>query len=756
MRTSAVAGAAAALVLVGPLGLRGAAVAVDLALAVHVVGLLVACGRQVPVLWSGLAWSGGAVATAIGAMSIALAMAGTDGATPLGWAAGAVGGTLAYVAVLLYTLEVTGAELRRGAAVALGGRRPPEAAVPAAGGPIAEATTDAPELAPDPLTPAEPGPPRPEAPAGAPDQEVEVAWRPTAEGGVFVVHALDGETPDGLPTSEPISWRWHLPPVPTSEARAAHAAFVQQLVGDGWERAPGADGAEWYALRLRRPAPAAAPRESYRGRAMKGGALSIVGYGTTQALNFAAYAWLARLVSPEEFGTFAAGALISGVAALFAESGMLAALITQRDRFEEAANTAVIWNVVSGIGLVLLSAAASPLVGLAFDSSEVTAVSVALSGILLLRAVGIVPDALLQRRFSFVRRLVIEPLGVLAFATVAIVMTSDGAGVWGLVAGTYAAMLLRTVSAWAFARWRPHPRLATMAMWRELVGYARPVVLGEMVRRIVGQLDVLLIGRFVGLGPLGQYRYATRLASLPHATWVSVGAYVLLPVFARLAEDPPRLRAACLRAAGIMALGVYPASLLLVALGLPAAVIVFGPEWREAGWAVMALAGYPLGHALVSVASETFKATRNPGELPKMHAVAGMASVTCSILLLPLGMLGVAAGVSVAAIIVKAYAIRRLHVVAGVPAGRMIGQLVPPLACSLAMGAFGFALNTFVVQAEERPGLVAAALLVGQALLLLGLYLAALLTISRNARGLARAAIGMVRGRLGGRKAAVA
>jgi hypothetical protein len=72
------------------------------------------------------------------------------------------------------------------------------------------------------------------------------------------------------------------------------------------------------------------------------------------------------------------------------------------------------------------------------------------------------------------------------------------------------------------------------------------------------------------------------------------------------------------------------------------------------------------------------------------------------------------------------------------------------------MGASGFALNTFVVHAEERSGLVAVALLVGQALLLLGLYLAALLTVSPNARQLARAGIGMVRGRLGRREAAVA
>ena len=45
------------------------------------------------------------------------------------------------------------------------------------------------------------------------------------------------------------------------------------------------------------------------------------------------------------------------------ESGMLAALITGRDRIDEAASTAVIWNVVSGIALMVCSLALSPVVG---------------------------------------------------------------------------------------------------------------------------------------------------------------------------------------------------------------------------------------------------------------------------------------------------------------------------------------------------------------------------------------------------------
>src|SRR3954454_5034770 len=192
-----------------------------------------------------------------------------------------------------------------------------------------------------------------------------------------------------------------------------------------------------------------APRESYRARALRGSALAFGGYGLTQVLNFVAYAALARVVTPHDFGLYAAGAVISGVAMLFAESGMLAALITRVDRLEEAHKTAPAGNVVSGVGLVALSVAVSPLVGLAFGNKQVGVVSAALSGVLLIRAMSIVPDALLQRRLSFARRLLGDPLGVVAFGITGIAIVLGGAGVWAVVAASYAAMIVRTVLVWA-------------------------------------------------------------------------------------------------------------------------------------------------------------------------------------------------------------------------------------------------------------------------------------------------------------------
>jgi O-antigen/teichoic acid export membrane protein len=485
-------------------------------------------------------------------------------------------------------------------------------------------------------------------------------------------------------------------------------------------------------------------RVSYRARAIRGGSLSLGGFALSQALNFLAYAILARLATPDDFGVYAAGALISGIAMLFAESGILAALITREDRVDEAASTAFLWTIAAGLGLVAGAILVSPLLGLAFGDRRVAEVTAVLSGILLVRALGIVPEALLQRRLSFVRRIVIEPMGVVAFATVAIVATSEGAGYWGLVMGTYAQILVHTTAAWLFVRWRPRPRTASWELWREMAGYARHVLVSEMIRRILSQLDTFLVGRYLGLAALGQYRYAVRLAALPHAAWVSVGAFVLLPIFARLAGEPARLRAAIVRSGAWLAIGVFPVSLLLVPLGLPAALLVLGDQWRDAGEAMMALAGYPIGHAVISLASEAYKASQHPQELIKVHSVTGAITAAAIVALLPLGLVGVALGVSLAALASAGYALVRLQAVVGIPVTSLLREFGAPLLCGGVVAAVGYGLDAEVVNAAgyaTAPGLVLLSL---EATALLALYVLLMAISPRRRRMLRRGAAAAV------------
>lgn len=481
---------------------------------------------------------------------------------------------------------------------------------------------------------------------------------------------------------------------------------------------------------------------------VRGAGIAGSGFLVSQALTLGFYLVLARLASPEDFGLLAAGSILVGIGSLFAEAGLMSALIQRRDRIEEAASTAVVATLLGGGALSVLALAFAPLVGLYFDSGEVTRVTAAMSGWLLLQAATVVPDALMQRRFRWVRRIVVEPAGVLAFGVTAVIATAQGLGVWGLVLGIYASALVQVLLAWTLARWRPRRALVSWAMWRELLAFGRHVMSSEFIRRVTSELDAALVGRFVGTAPLGQYRYARRFALQPLTTIVNVVAYVLLPALARIAGEPERFQPAFLRALRWVAVIAFPTSLVFLPFGEPLAVLLLGDRWRSAGQALSALCAYSAGGALVSLASEAFKATAHPELLPRVHLVAGAVSAALMIALLPFGIVGVAAAVSAASLVVAGYALRRVALVVDIPGRSMVAEIWPPAVAASATAGVLYPLERFAVDAAGHAEATGLALLGSEIALGAVLYLGLLAAVApTTARELLAAALSRRLGR---------
>jgi O-antigen/teichoic acid export membrane protein len=419
---------------------------------------------------------------------------------------------------------------------------------------------------------------------------------------------------------------------------------------------------------------------------VRGMRLAGAGYVSSQVLNLLAYLVLVRLLTPKDFGFYAAGTLITGFGGLFAESGMLAALIKREDRFDEAVSTAFFSLLVTGVGLTLGSAAISPLIGLAFHSSEVFEVTLVLSGWLLIRALTIVPDALLQRQFSFVRRIIVDPLGVIAYAAASIPLAVSGAGVWAMVAGAYASIITQAVAAWVAVDYRPRLSLASFPIYRELASFARPLVAGEILRRLTFQIDTFMLGRFSGAAALGQYRNGLMLAQQPGNAFGSVAAYVILPAFARISSVPERIAGAARHAYWVTHSVIVPVSAACLPLGVPGAVILLGARWHQAGQVIAGLCGFVLGGTLLSISGELMKAVSQLRlQLGVQTVRLVLVAVTVTLTALLWGPVGVAIALSVSSFATAIYAMVKGARALGLPASEFLTGMVTPVIASAVM-----------------------------------------------------------------------
>jgi PST family polysaccharide transporter len=479
------------------------------------------------------------------------------------------------------------------------------------------------------------------------------------------------------------------------------------------------------------------------GTVIRGVGLAGGGFLLGRVITLASFVVLARLVTPEELGQYTSGSILVGFGLLLAGSGMLAALIHREDRLDEAASTATVATIVAGVILAILGVAVAPLFAIFFGSDTVGEVAAVSAGILFLQSARTVPNAILQRRFSFLRRLIVEPVSMLAFGIASIVATSQGLGVWGLVIGMYTQASVDVALSWGLVRWRPQWRQVSYGMWRELVGYGRHVLAGSAIRRVGDQVPVLVTGGMLNQSSVGQLQYANRIVTTPYSLLVAGISFVVFPAFARIATDRERFRPALLQTLRWSSVVAMPLGLILAPLGEPLAIVVFGERWSVAGEITAAICLFIPAQTIAAEIGEGFKGTGIPAKRTRVNAIAVTAGAVAMLALTPvIGLYGVGVGISVDAIVGAGVAITLARGAMEIPARSFLVAIAPAAGAALAMVAVLFPLENLVVNAADHGTALGLLLLAAEGLFGLAIYLLALHVL---APGLGGELLGLIR-----------
>lgn len=414
------------------------------------------------------------------------------------------------------------------------------------------------------------------------------------------------------------------------------------------------------------------------------------GYLVQYAVTFAFTVITARLLDPSDFGLMGMAVIVLSVGTLLADTGTQSALIHRDHDLDAALNTALVSVPLSGIGAATLGCLAAPLIAMFYGQDELVLITMVLSGVLVVRSLGLVTDALLQRRLQFkYRRAIVDPLGALVGGLTATILALSGAGVWALVAQWYTTTATLVVGSWALARYRPNLRLASFATWRELARYGRHIFGAHSIEMASSYLDVMTIGRNLSTAAVGWYGAATRLSVMPISGITHVAGAALFPAFSRMQHDPERLRERFLEALRYISLVTVPVCVAFAAVANPFIVTLFGDKWQPAAPVIAVLMAWAAPYSLMEVAREAFKGRGRPGVVLNLAALklAVFATYLATIWAMDwvtLERVAAGLGVAVAAGVVGSTLMARRHLEC---APRHLWRAVAPSICGGAVAA---------------------------------------------------------------------
>jgi O-antigen/teichoic acid export membrane protein len=426
---------------------------------------------------------------------------------------------------------------------------------------------------------------------------------------------------------------------------------------------------------------------------------SLFNSAAARLLNVAAGLIIARVVTPGEFGTFAAGSLVMVALLSMNELGVSVAVIRWPKDVHRVTPTAVTCALGGSVAWFAVMFAGAPLIASLLNAPDATIVIQILSFALVLDGLSTIPNALLMRGFRQRLRTVADLVGFLVGSPIGIVLAASGWGAAGLATGLLVSNAVTTAIIWWLAPQRPRPGW-NAADARNLVRWGLPAAATSLVLLAIVNVDYVVVSRVLGVTALGFYVLAFNVASWPWTLLSMSIRQVSLPAFSRLADDRDELERAFARsltlAAGVAVLG----GLLLTSLAEPVVRILYGETWLPAVVALHWLAVLGAIRVVLDLCYDLLIAVGRAGALVRVQ----LLWLAALIVGLPVGAhINGIAGVAVAHALVAALIILPLHVLLLRGAGMRLGALARAMAPVGAAAGAGGALALAAMQVDASP-----------------------------------------------------
>lgn len=311
--------------------------------------------------------------------------------------------------------------------------------------------------------------------------------------------------------------------------------------------------------------------------------LWMFGGGSVQAvLKIVILMILSRLLTPAEFGLVAAALTVVALAEVFGKIGIAPSIIQTEVLTEGHVRTGVTATLVSGalVGCVVY-ALAEPL-GRLYDMDGLPPLVRVFAFLFVLRALGLISEALIQRETGFRALAVIGVISYLiGYAGVAVVMALYGFGVWSLVAGQIGQAALQAAFCVHFSGYRVRPGWDG-GKFRAMLRFGLGTTLTQIGNYVALNVDYLIVGRALGVTPLGQYSRAYLLLSQPANIVGNMADKVLFPVLASVQSDLARVARAYDKVLALTAITQIPLSIYLSLYASEVVLVLMGDQWSGA------------------------------------------------------------------------------------------------------------------------------------------------------------------------------
>lgn len=290
-------------------------------------------------------------------------------------------------------------------------------------------------------------------------------------------------------------------------------------------------------------------------------------------------AFLARFISPSDFGLFAMINIVVGFLSIFKDFGLGNAIIYKTDITDEEINN-IFWvnnGIAFLLGIVLFFA--SPVIADFYKEVKLIKLTQAMAVFFMLGSLSSIPDALVRKNIDFKMLFTRNITNLIISGVIAMVCAYMGLGVWALIIQLYISLIAGVYLNYKMISWRPKWQKPDWHILKPFLSYSLPLLGENTINYWVRNIDNLLIGKWQGEQMLGYYSRSYNLMLLPVRQISGAVMRVVFPAFSIIKDNKNKVWENYKKLLNITAFITFPLMALMYLLGDEIIYTVYGSKW---------------------------------------------------------------------------------------------------------------------------------------------------------------------------------
>jgi O-antigen/teichoic acid export membrane protein len=291
---------------------------------------------------------------------------------------------------------------------------------------------------------------------------------------------------------------------------------------------------------------------------------------------------LARFLTKEDFGLIGLVYIVIGFAELFMDMGLSTAILHKQNISQKEYSSLYWLNFLVSVFLFLVVLLVSPWFSAFYKQPQLNALIPLVSVNIILSSIGRQFSTVFQKELNFYILSIVEIVAALLSMIVAIVLAMYDFGVYALAYSTliqFATLNLLFLG----LGYKKHPIKWHFSL-KETFPFLKIGIYqvgGQLINYFSKELDVSIIGKMFGMGPLGSYNLAKQLAVKPTMFVNPIITEVASPLLATMQNDKEKLKENYVKLIKMTSIVTFNIFLLIFIFSDLIIYILYGAKYQE-------------------------------------------------------------------------------------------------------------------------------------------------------------------------------